>query len=258
MKTLLTSLLLTFVTLTCALAQTSVDAREIIAKINRNEPVSYQNVTIRGDLDLTDLANRREIREGNWGDSRQFLSVVEVPLSFRNCTFTGKFLAYHTDKQDGHKILSRNNTVYNADFTESVTIENCRFEDDAAFKYSNFNQRAVFTENTFREEALFKYAKFQNGADFNGSTFRGYADFKYTKFSETSFFRNVAFERSADFKYTKFDERVDFSQARFSNNADFKYTKFPRGTNFDNTRFTGSTDFKYTTLDGRKFSPDGR
>lgn len=258
MKTLLATLLFAVVTQIVTLAQPTVSASDIIEKINRNEAISYQNATITGDLDLTNLANRREIREGNWGDSRQFLSVVAVPLSFKNCTFTGKFLAYYTDKQDGRKLLSSNNTVYNADFTEAVLIENCRFNDDAAFKYSNFNQQALFSENTFREEALFKYAKFRNGADFSGSTFRGYADFKYTTFSEMAFFRNVAFDRSADFKYTKFNERVDFSQAHFDSHADFKYTKFPRGTTFDNTRFAGSADFKYTTLDGRKFSPDGR
>jgi uncharacterized protein YjbI with pentapeptide repeats len=256
MKALLTSLLLTCVTLAPALAQTAVDAKDIIAKINRKEAVSYQNATITGDLDLTNLANRREVRDGNWGDSEHYLSVVEVPLSFKNCTFKGKFLAYRSEDRDG-KILRTNNVVYNADFTEAVTIEGCTFDDDAAFKYSVFSQRAIFANNSFRDGALFKYTKFRSAADFSGSTFRDYADFKYTKFDESSSFEKATFEQYADFKYTKFDEGVDFSQARFTSNADFKYTHLPRGTKFDNTRFDGSTDFKYTTLDGRKFSPNG-
>ena len=255
MKFFITSLLLTLVSLAPTLAQSTVDAKDIIAKINRKEAVSYQNVTINGDLDLTNLANRKEMREGSWkGDSREFLSVVDVPLTFKNCTFKGKFMAYHTDQQDGRRIFT-SNTVYNADFTEAVTIDGCQFEDEAALKYSQFSQRAIFTANTFREGALFKYAKFRNAADFSGSTFRDGVDFKYTKFNESSSFQKVTFEHSADFKYTDFDERVDFRQARFSGNADFKYTHLPRGTNFDDARFDGSTDFKYTTLDGRKFSP---
>jgi uncharacterized protein YjbI with pentapeptide repeats len=259
MKTFVTSLLLTVVALAPSLAQTTVDAKDIIAKINRKETVSYQNATITGDLDLTNLANRKEVREGSWkGDSREFLSTVESPISFKNCTFKGKFLAYHTDETEERRLINRNNTVYNADFNESVTIENCTFNDDATFKYSHFQQRAIFTGNTFREIALFKYAKFNNAADFSGSTFRGYADFKYTKFDESSAFQKVVFDRNADFKYTKFDESVDFRQARFTSSADFKYTHLPRGTNFDDARFEGSTDFKYTTLDGRKFSPNGR
>ncbi|WP_460962382.1 pentapeptide repeat-containing protein [Spirosoma litoris] len=256
MKTFVTSLLLAVVAMAPTLAQSTIDAKDIIAKINRKEAVSYQNVTVTGDLDLTNLANRKEIREGSWkGESREFLSVVEVPLTFKNCTFKGKFLAYHTDEQDGKRIFNTSNTVYNADFTEAVTIEGCTFEDDAAFKYSRFTQRAIFTNNTFSEEAIFKYTKFRNAADFNSSTFRSYADFKYTNFDESSSFQKVSFQRSADFKYTKFEEVTDFRQARFSGNADFKYTHLPRGTNFDDVRFEGSTDFKYTTLDGRKFSP---
>ncbi|QJW88166.1 pentapeptide repeat-containing protein [Spirosoma taeanense] len=256
MKKMLTSLLLFLTALAPTLAQQTVDAREIIAKINRKEPVTYQNVTITGDLDLTNLANRRERREGNWrGESEEYLSTVEAPLTFRNCQFQGKVLAYRTEENRPMKASSK---VYNADFREAVTIENCQFADDAAFKYSTFSQRALFTGNTFRDDALFKYAKFRNAADFSGSTFQGYADFKYTKFDEESAFQKVAFERTADFKYTKFDEGTDFRQARFSGNADFKYTHFPQGTNFDEVRFNGSTDFKYTTLDGRRFAPNGR
>ena len=259
MKTLTTLLLLIFVAVVPVLAQTTVPANDIIDKINRNEPVSYQNATITGDLDLTNLANRREVNEGAWqGDSQQFLSVVDVPLSFKNCTFTGNVLAYRTDESDNRRLSKMSNKVYNADFTEAVTLENCTFEKNAAFKHSTFRQRAVVTGNTFRDDAVFKYTKFRSAADFSGSTFRGYADFKYTKFDESSAFENVAFEQYADFKYTSFEEGTDFRQARFASTADFKYTHFPRGTQFDNVRFEGSTDFKYTTLDGRKFTPKGR
>lgn len=258
MKTLTASLLLVFITLAPTLAQTTINANDIIAEINRNEPVSYQNMTITGDLDLTNLTNRREVREGSWkGESQQFLSVVNVPLSFKNCTFTGNVLAYRTDDPEERRLVNKANKVYNADFTEAITLENCTFEKNAAFKYSMFRQRAIVTGNTFRDDALFKYAKFRNAANFSGSTFRGYADFKYTHFDESSAFQKVTFERYADFKYTKFEEETDFRQARFSSNADFKYTHFPRGTNFDNVRFDGLTDFKYTTLDGRKFVPNG-
>lgn len=258
MKTLTASLLLTLVTVVSALAQATVSSNDIIAKINHNEPVSYQNTTITGDLDLTNLTNRREVREGNrLGETQEFLSVVNVPLSFKNCTFTGNVLAYRTDEPEERRLMKMSNKVYNTDFTEAVTLENCTFGKDAAFKYSTFRQRAIVTGNTFRDDALFKYAKFHSAADFGGSTFRGYADFKYTQFDESSAFEKVTFERYADFKYTKFEEGTNFRQARFASNADFKYTRFPRGTNFDNVRFDGSTDFKYTTLDGRKFAPNG-
>ncbi|RIV27229.1 hypothetical protein DYU11_02640 [Fibrisoma montanum] len=254
MKTLLTSFLLALVALSPVWAQQTVDAKDIIAKLNRKEAVSYQNVTINGDLDLTSLANRKLDREGNWvGETEFYRSTVEVPVSFRNCTFRGKFLAYYSEE---NKFTKNTNKVFNADFREAVTIENCTFEDDAAFKYSDFRQRALFTGNTFRELALFKYARFNDAADFSGSKFRGYADFKYTKFNEASAFGRATFGRYADFKYTKFDEPADFRDARFSDMASFKYTHMPRGTTFDNAAFEGKADFKYATLGGRKFSPD--
>lgn len=258
MKTLATLLLLALVAVAPALAQATVSANDILAKINRNEPVSYRNVIITGDLDLTNLANRREVREGNhWGETQEHRSTVDVPLTFRNCTFRGKVLAYRTEEPERGRLLNRLTIVYNADFTEAVTLENCTFEKNAAFKYSTFRQRAIVTDNIFRDDALFKYAQFRHAADFSGSTFREYADFKYTQFDESSAFEKVTFERSADFKYTRFGVGTNFRQARFSSNADFKYTHFPRGTNFDNVRFDGSTDFKYTTLDGQKFAPKG-
>ena len=256
MKTFLATLLFTVIIQAVTFAQSTVSASEIIEKINRKEAVSYQNVIITGDLDLTNLANQREVHEGNGvSETQEFLSVVSMPLSFRNCTFKGKFLAYRSENEDG-RLFKNSSVVYNANFTEAVAIEDCKFENDAAFKYSVFNQQAIFSGNTFQHNALFKYTKFENSADFSASSFRGYTDFKYTKFNEASFFRKVAFEGPADFKYTKFGERVDFSQARFDSHADFKYTKLPRGTRFENTYFDGSSDFKYTTLDGRKFSPN--
>lgn len=258
MKILITSLALAVAAWVPALAQTTVAANDIIAKINRKEAVSYQNATIVGDLDLTSLANRKQVRDGGWGDSEHFLSTVDVPITFTNCTFKGKFLAYRTDEWEGKRFMKGSNTVYNTNFPEAVRIENCTFNDDAAFKYSEFSQRAIFTSNTFQQIALFKYTKFRNAADFSSSSFQGYADFKYTHFNEASIFEKVTFNRSADFKYTDFDEGADFRQATFAGNTDFKYTKFPRGTRFDNARFQGSIDVKYATLDGRKFVPNSR
>ena len=254
MKTLLTSLLLALVTLTATFAQRTVDARSIINQINRNQPVSYENVTIAGDLDLTGLANQREIRSSGRGDGTEYRSTVTVPLTFRNCVFRGKFLAYRSENQ-GRNLFTGSNRVYNADFDEAVTFDNCTFDGDAAFKYSAFGQRAVFVGSTFRDEALFKYAKFSDMADFGGTQFRGPADFKYTKFGENAAFADARFTRSADFKYTKFDDGVTFQNARFTGPTDFKYVRFPRQTNLDNVAFDGPSDFKYTTIDGQRFSP---
>ncbi len=259
MKNLLFLLLLTLCSAEVSRAQSAVNAADILAAINRNEPVSYQNAVISGDLDLTELANKRPNDRNNWGGPGN-LSVVMVPVTFKNCVFSGNVIAYKNtvtsrNQEDGLLNMGNGGITSTADFTEPVAFEQCVFEKDAAFKYSTFRRKAAFIGNKFNATALFKYTRFSESANFSGSSFGDYADFKYAKFNTVSEFRNARFNGSADFKYARFDEKADFGQARFARNADFKYTDLPRGTRFDETEFNGPADFKYTTLDGRRFSP---
>lgn len=260
MKKLFLLLVLGLCSVNTGRAQSAVNAADIITLINRNEPVSYQNAVISGDLDLTELANKRPNDRSNWGGQGSYISTVSVPVTFKNCTFSGNVIAYkntvaNRNREDGLLNMSNGGITGTADFTEPVTFENCTFQKDAAFKYTTFGRKAVFVSNTFNSIALFNYTRFSESADFSGSSFGEYADFKYAKFNTVSDFRNARFNGSADFKYTRFDEKADFGQARFARNADFKYTDLPQGTRFDAVEFNGSTDFKYTTLGGRRFSP---
>ena len=257
MKTLLTTLLLIATTLPAVWAQRTVDAKEILAKINRKEVVSYQNTTITGDLDLTELANKKRVTKNLWAENEAYESTVEIPVTFRNCTFRGNFLAYKNVKTEG-RFLDGSGITFATHFTEPVTFENCTFEKASEFKYSDFNQRASFIGTGFREEANFKYAKFRALADFTDARFTNTGNFKYTSFKEAIAFRKARFDQYADFKYTKFDEGVNFNNTRFDGTADFKYTHLPRNSSFDETVFDGPTDFKYATLNGRKFSPSRR
>lgn len=255
MKKLLTCSLFVLFVVNLGLAQRVVSAREVFDKIDHNQPVSYENATIEGDLDLTSLSNRERVREGNRGETETYLATVRVPLTFRNCTFRGKVLGYRTEQAVGG-LLRLNGVLYNADFNEALTFENCTFDDDAAFKYSRIRQRATFTGCRFREGANFKYALFDSASDFSNCTFRVAADFKYTHFNETTAFRNARFDGAADFKYTQFTERVSFREARFDHVADFKYTHLPDGSDFSRVVFDGPADFKYATLNGRRFTPE--
>ncbi len=252
MKKFLTSSLFVLFVVNLGLAQRVISAKEIFDKVDRKQAVSYENVTIEGDLDFTGLSNRELVKEGNWGGGETYLASVQVPLTFRNCTFRGKVLGYRTEQ----KLSGLNSKLFNADFNEALTFENCTFDDDAAFKYSRLRQRATFTGCRFREAANFKYTQFKDASDFSNCAFRTHADFKYTNFGESTAFQNSRFDGTADFKYTKFGERVSFRSARFDNMADFKYTHLPNGSDFENTVFDGPTDFKYATLNGRRFSPE--
>jgi hypothetical protein len=229
------------------LAQDRVYASEIIEQINRGEDINYENVTIVGTLDLTDLENQRRKKNGsNWFGSDNYLyeSSIEVAIRFVKCEFTGDVLAY----------ISENDNTYIADFEQDVVFSRCVFEKASAFKYSDFPEQADFSRSIFKEDANFKYAEFEQGLTFDGSVFEEDANFKYTEFDDQVGFANVIFEDEANFKYAEFPGGVSFEAAVFNDLANFKYTKFSEPLNIREVVFNGSEDFKYTEIDGKDFT----
>ncbi|MEJ8758612.1 pentapeptide repeat-containing protein [Pontibacter sp. H259] len=232
------------------IAQTKVDASEIIAKINRGEAVNYKNAEITGDLDMTKLKNMKLKNNKDTYDSKEYISTVTAPITFENCTFKGDVLAYF-NPNGGIDVVKQNNEVYNTNFEKEVRFENCTFEDAAAFKYSQFEQNVSFAGSRFDEEALFKYTEFEKAADFSKADFRDLANFKYVTFPVAPNFKGAAFNEEADFKYAKFENGVEMQQATFNGLANFKYSEFSRSASLKGARFNGSTDFKYTKRNNR-------
>ena len=234
-----------------SLAQTRVQAEDIIDQINAGQDVNYKNVTIIGDLDfrtLDDVTPDKPLRKLKIGrfSTQSYSCHVRNSLSFIDCTFTGDVLAYlHID---------RKNETYNAVFYEDVDFEGCEFEETSAFKYAKFHKKANFENTTYEEEALFKYAKFSTDVSFQDSNFKSDANFKYTKFPEAVDFKQSVFRDYANFKYAKFPEGVSFEDAEFHRDADFKYTKFSEPLNFEGVEFDRDANFKYTKIDGRSFT----
>lgn len=179
--------------------QVNVDAKEIIAKLNKGEAVHYENVAISGDLDFRLLEDREKENdiETIFKDNVIYKYHVNAPLKFTNCTFSGKIIGYYNDEV--------NKVLHIALFHEDVIFNNCKFKDDFLVKYSEFDKMASFPKNTFEETALFKYAEFSNELDFTNSVFEEEANFKYSEFPMNTNFSNSRFGCEAIFKYTKFD-----------------------------------------------------
>jgi uncharacterized protein YjbI with pentapeptide repeats len=235
-------------------AQTNVNASEIIAKINRGEAVSYKNVQITGDLDMTKLQNMKLKKEtDDKYNSKEYISTVTAPITFVNCTFTGNVLAYF-NPNEGVNMVNSSNEVYNTHFEGDVRFENCTFREKSAFKYSEFKKGATFAGSRFEEEALFKYSKFSKAVDFSDAQFREDANFKYVDFPVMANFSKATFEDEANFKYAKFPEGADFQKAVFNELANFKYAKLADPVNMKGASFNGSDDFKYTQVNNRKAS----
>lgn len=208
-------------------AQQTVNAQDIIKKINSGEDVIYKNTTVEGYLDLTDLNNRRRTESsfdffGKGNDTYE--SSVEGSLTFINCTFTDDVIAYYH--------VERDNDTFIAHFEEDVVFQNC----------------------TFRRKSEFKYSEFEENADFSGSIFNREANFKYAEFSDAPNFSDVSFRDDANFKYAEFPRGASFQSATFLQLANFKYTKFRTPLNLKNIQFRGEEDFKYTKVDGQSFT----
>ena len=213
------------ITAAATVAQTKIKASDIIRQINEGRAVEYSNIEIEGDLDLTDLKNRRIEHSSRFNDDNAaYESTVEVPVNFTNCTFLGNVLAYYN--------IERSNETYVAHFEKDMVFRNCIFNKASEFKYSEFNGVASFAGCTFDEEANFKYAEFSSGP----------------------LFSNAKFESGANFKYTEFPRGTSFEKATFRDMANFKYSKFRSPLNMDGVAFKGSEDFKYTQIDGRDFT----
>ncbi len=244
------------------LAQKTVKAEDILRDINAGKTVKYSNVTITGDLLLTDLDNlepemssSRSYRDSDrdfgsrWFGrvrTRTYWSHVKASISFKDCVFEGSVLAYLRDDYE--------NTVYNVVFHDDVSFEGCEFKNESAFKYVKFLKKANFTGASFSEEALFKYTDFSSGADFAKAEFKDDATFKYASIPGDAYFQDTKFRREATFKYTQFPKLANFKNAVFRRTANFKYAEFSKRVNFDNADFQDDADFKYTTVDGRSFT----
>jgi uncharacterized protein YjbI with pentapeptide repeats len=214
-----------------AAAQSKIKAADIVKQINDGRDVVYTNVEIEGNLDLTDLANRTEARHvsnrhRNFDSDNDdtFVSTVKVSMTFTNCTFLGAVLAYYH--------LNHGEETFIANFEKGVVFKNCTFNNDAEFKYTQFDGVATFAGSIFKGEANFKYADFSSGPSFAGAKF----------------------EDDADFKYTQFPVETSFQQATFYGMANFKYSKFTTPLNLESIAFKGGEDFKYTRIDGKSFT----
>ncbi len=226
MKKLLLPVLIVFcllVTSKYSLGQSTIDARDILGDIKNGKDVSFKNVKIVGDLDLTYYFEKKyeekyDLKKSWFGSNNNVVEeIIESNIRFENCIFEDDVLAYiHDDYSDYTFIASFNN---------NVTFKNCKFEEKSTFKYSEFYSKTDFSESTFNEEANFKYAKFRQSIDFGNAFFDDDANFKYAKFKDGLNFSYTIFDRDLDLKYAKIDG--DFSSTKMTVKYDLnvKYAK---------------------------------
>lgn len=208
-----------------------VKAESIIKLIRKKKPVSFQNVTIEGDLDFTKL---QAFEESN------LLSRVKIssPLYFQNCEFKGKIKGYNEGK----------NKVILSNFETNLSFHNCTFYGDILLNGAIVGTSLAFAESRLHGELHLENAVIGHDANFSNvifgrkvffqnAVFRKNAYFNKSIFNEIGYFQSCKWEGEAIFREVEFRENIDFSLQKTFSPMSFNFSRFKKGVFFDGSKF---------------------
>jgi hypothetical protein len=181
-----------------------VPACEILTKIEKGEPVEYDNVIIEGNLDIRKLNLLKEDKN----------VLIVSPIKIINSLIKGKL-----------------------NFQNAVIFE------QAFFDYTYFGGYSCFLGVQFRKGAWFNNAKFSDGAVFNEAKFDFQARFTEAKFLIGAVFNKTQFNSDVSFERALFIWDANFTEAQFNGDAHFWGTQFRKYALFDNAKFNKSAYF---------------
>jgi Pentapeptide repeats (9 copies) len=158
-------------------ANAQINADEIVGKINRGESISYQNVQIIGDLDLTRLVNvKNDSQYPEKGKTALVYSnIISQALVFKNVTFKGKLNFFRKDE------TPKNINEYRVVFDNDVTFENCIFEQDVDFELTNFNRQVSFAGSIFKTQPRLVRVGLQKKPNIEGLVLADKCLFQFTQ-----------------------------------------------------------------------------
>jgi uncharacterized protein YjbI with pentapeptide repeats len=203
-----------------------VQASEILAKIQKGEPVEYDHVVVKGDLDLSQLQTN-----------------VTSHIRINDSAFDG-FVSFNYTNLDESIDLSGSN------FTKDAYFWGATFRGNASFSRATFSGNANFSRATFSGNANFSRATFSGNANFSRATFSGNANFSRATFSGTANFSRATFSGDADFNEVTFSGDAYFNEVTFSGDAYFNEVTFSGNANFMGAAFSGDAYFREATFSG--------
>jgi hypothetical protein len=132
-------------------AQKVVSSVELINLISQGKNLIYENVTITGDINVSNFGNA--IETGQYPENGKTVYVlsnfVKQLVSFKNCTFKGRLIFCNKTENSSEK------KEYRIEFTNDVTFQNCTFEKVADFELTNFDKAVSFEGSVFKEQPRF-------------------------------------------------------------------------------------------------------
>ena len=220
-------------------AQTSVDADDLVARLQAGEAIEQDGLHIVGPLDLRSLGEvtvslRCEacvITGGVVATDVVFARSVELDgvriegdVDLRGAVFQGPVLVRGQGPESG--------------FTGAFDASFASFEDTAGFDGLRFGGDATFTGARFAEEA-----------SFSGSTFTGAADFEQVGFGGLTSFNGLR-DRAGTVPAAPFLGPVSFRSATFERPADLALRTYAGGLDLSNAVFAEPLSVSLSEVQG--------
>lgn len=220
-----------------------MDVSKILKAIGKGENLHVKGQKISGTIDLTQL-------DAILSNTAYYIIPIQSQLTFEDCTFEGKFLAYSNEK--GTQKVCR--------FLNGLSFMNCIFKEEVSFKGNTIEGFANFGKSFFHKEARFEGCTFQSEANFSNTNFLKDIFFQQARFTKAtnfmqsnlggiSSFQGAQFDGNAQFGVCEFHEYADFSKAVFNEDCFFDYAKFHGQAVFKNGMYRGRAEFKACEYD---------
>jgi hypothetical protein len=206
-----------------------VPASEILAKIEKGEPVEYDHVFIDGNLDISGLSHVKSQITITNSEINGFLNfseaIFEKPVKFEGTVFIGETYS-RKSRFDGYASFSE------AKFCKESHFEETIFNGEVYFRKTTFNGPAFFFKTIFCKGiplgVHFNESVFDKDVHFSEAYFNGHAYFDFANFCSDSFYHDAWFMGSASFNGSHFKSRALFIRSHFEGenltlkNAEFK------------------------------------
>lgn len=209
-----------------------IHASDILAKIKKGEPIEYNHVIIKGDLNVSEINLPKE--NGKFiitSPIKIIHSKIEGYINFAETIFAEAVdfngSIFDTDVDFG-----------NSQYRKGVSFNKSQFDGDVSFHRSQFSGNASFSKSRFNKEVFFRKSQFIGNLSFNRSRFKGDAYFRESEFDGNAYYRKSQFNQDADFSQSKFNGSIaDFELAQFVGDAFFDDASFKEELSLSRTKY---------------------
>lgn len=177
MKNIFLTVVAAFILIGSAFGQTpskTISASEIVKQIEKGKKVNYENVTVTGDFDLSNLSKRTNdaAYPENGKTARVYTANINQPISFKNVVFTGNVDFFRKDEN------AKEIKEFRVAFAGAVAFENCTFNQTTDFELTNFDGDVSFKNSVFKAQPSFVRVGLQKKPDFTETVFENGSLFK--------------------------------------------------------------------------------